>query len=129
LKGREKLSEEEKEELEEIFVGEGEIKEVYDFKERFRKWYKRSEGEGVCEAALLQFKGFLDECRNSSIKELVKLGKTLEQWQREILNYFVTGASNGFAEGLNNKIKLVKRGGYGYANREIFRMKVMAELN
>jgi transposase len=42
--------------------------------------------------------------------------KTLDKWMEEILNYFVDRQSSGFVEGLNNKIKVIKRRCYGIFN-------------
>jgi transposase len=39
--------------------------------------------------------------------------KTLTNWLDEIVNYFVARRSSGFVEGLNNKIKTLKRRCYG----------------
>jgi len=44
-----------------------------------------------------------------------------------MLNYFEGRWSNGFAEGLNNKLKLIKRRAYGYHNFENFRLRVLVE--
>ncbi len=38
---------------------------------------------------------------------------TIKRWEKGIINYFKTKITNGFTEGLNNKIKLIKRIGYG----------------
>jgi transposase len=54
------------------------------------------------------FKSGLD-CFNAFIK-------TLDHWWDEILNYFVARESSGFVEGLNNKIKVLKRRCYGITN-------------
>lgn len=54
------------------------------------------------------FKSGLD-CFNDFIK-------TLDHWWNEILNYFVARESSGFVEGLNNKIKVIKRRCYGITN-------------
>lgn len=35
--------------------------------------------------------------------------KTLDKWMEEILNYFVDRQTSGFVEGLNHKIKVIKR--------------------
>ncbi|GAB6138515.1 hypothetical protein JCM15060_17040 [Halanaerobaculum tunisiense] len=40
----------------------------------------------------------------------------MENWEDELLNFFETKISNGFAKGINNKIKLIKRIGYGVTN-------------
>ncbi len=41
---------------------------------------------------------------------------TLDKYLEEILNYFVNGDSSGFVEGLNNKVKVIKRRCYGIFN-------------
>jgi transposase len=38
----------------------------------------------------------------------------LLKWREEILNYFLTGLTNGRTEGYNNIAKLVQRRGFGY---------------
>ena len=38
---------------------------------------------------------------------------TLQKWMDEITNYFIQRQSSGFVEGLNNKIKVIKRRCYG----------------
>jgi len=54
--------------------------------------------------------------------------KTLHNWKKWILNYFSSGkVTNGFVEGMNNRIKLIKRIGYGYNNKNNFRLRVLAE--
>ncbi|MCP3998044.1 MAG: ISL3 family transposase, partial [bacterium] len=42
--------------------------------------------------------------------------KTLGKWKDEITNYFIDRSSSGFVEGLNNKIKVIKRRCYGILN-------------
>jgi transposase len=41
---------------------------------------------------------------------------TLRKWMDEITNYFIQRQSSGFVEGLNNKIKVIKRRCYGIYN-------------
>ena len=60
--------------------------------------------------------------------EMDKFLNTLNNWREWILNYFVSKkATNAFVEGMNNKIKLIKRAGYGYRNKMNFRRKVLIE--
>ena len=43
-------------------------------------------------------------------------------------NYFSSGkVTNGTVEGLNNKIKVIKRRGYGYRNNGNFRQRILTE--
>lgn len=62
----------------------------------------------------------------SKIKPFVQLGKRLLKNAETILEYFVSRISNGFAEGINNKIKVIKRVAYGFHDFEYFRLKVLA---
>ncbi|MBS3953305.1 MAG: transposase, partial [Methylomicrobium sp.] len=41
---------------------------------------------------------------------------TLDNWQDKITNYFIGRETSGFVEGLNNKIKVIKRRCYGIYN-------------
>ena len=44
------------------------------------------------------------------------LGHLLSEWREELLNYLDHPVTNGFAEGKNNRIKVIMRSGYGYRN-------------
>ena len=52
----------------------------------------------------------------SGIKESMKLGKTYQNRYEEIVNSFESKLDNGFVEGYNNKIKVIKRVSYGIKN-------------
>jgi transposase len=41
---------------------------------------------------------------------------TLDNWCGKINNYFIRRETSGFVEGLNNKIKVIKRRCYGIYN-------------
>jgi len=40
------------------------------------------------------------------------------QWFDEIIAYFDKGTTSGAVEGINNKLKLIKRSAYGFRNFE-----------
>ena len=44
----------------------------------------------------------------------------------EICNYFVNRTTSGVMEGINNRIKLIMRQGYGFSNFDNFRERVLA---
>jgi transposase len=48
----------------------------------------------------------------------------IKRWRKEILNYFDYPYTNGFVEGKNNRIKVIKRLAYGYRNRANFRQRI-----
>ena len=55
----------------------------------------------------------IGELKESGIKECIKLGETLSNWEEEINNIQKYNINNGFVEGKNNKIKVIKRLSYG----------------
>ena len=63
--------------------------------------------------------------QDSNLAEYYECSNTLINWQTEILNTFDYPYSNGFTEGCNNKIKVLKRNAYGYRNFKRFRNRIM----
>jgi transposase len=55
--------------------------------------------------------------------------KTLHKWLEEISNYFVKRETSGFVEGLNNKIKVIKRRCYGILNKEHLFQRISLDLS
>jgi transposase len=50
---------------------------------------------------------------------------TILRWLDEILAYFDNRTTNGVVEGINNKLKLIKRSAYGFRNFENFRIRCL----
>lgn len=70
-----------------------------------------------------------DWCRRaraSGIKVLQTMANTLEGYRSGILNWYRHQISTGPLEGLNNKIKTMKRQAYGYRDQEYFQLKLYA---
>ncbi len=54
-----------------------------------------------------------------------KTKQTIIRWIGEITAYFDERITNGVVEGINNKIKLIKRSAYGFRNFDNFRIRVL----
>ena len=68
--------------------------------------------------------------REQNIVEMEEAADTIENWLEYICNSFIDSRfSNGFTEGLNNKIKVIKRVGFGYKDFEFFRLRLLYILN
>ena len=50
---------------------------------------------------------------------------TISRWQDGILNSFSVPFTNGYTEGVNNKIKVLKRNAFGVRNFERFRSRIL----
>jgi transposase len=57
-----------------------------------------------------------------------KFVRTLENWREEIVNYFKKRFSSGFVEGLNNKIKTIKRRCYGLTDVQHVFQRIFLDL-
>ncbi|WP_432642941.1 transposase, partial [Acidaminococcus sp.] len=51
--------------------------------------------------------------------------KTFKDWENEILEGLTQPFSNGFTEGMNNKIKVLKRIAFGFKNCKRFRGRIL----
>jgi hypothetical protein len=64
-------------------------------------------------------------CAKEDVEEIRYLGPTLASWRTEILEHDNTGASNGPTEGLNLRVKKVKRCGHGCRTFHHYRLRVL----
>lgn len=56
-------------------------------------------------------------------KYFPKSVKTIIRWFSEVVGYFESGTTQGTVEGINNRLKLIKRKGYGFRNFDNFRLR------
>ena len=62
----------------------------------------------------------------SGIRVLQTFAKTMATYRRGILAWFRYPISTGPLEGLNNKIKTLKRQAYGFRDQQYFKLKILA---
>ena len=67
--------------------------------------------------------------QSSELSDYIKCSNTMIKWQNGILNSFDFPFTNGFTEGCNNKIKVLKRNAYGYRNFNRFRNRILHIFN
>ena len=64
------------------------------------------------------------QAMESGIVQMISLAKTVRMHATGILNYFKHRISTGKLEGINNKIKTLKRKAYGYRDEAFFILKL-----
>lgn len=112
--------------LNEILAIDDELNRGYDLKELFLDIVNNSTYETAEKDLLI----WIDLCRESKIPEFIEASKTIENWLEYIVNSFIDKRfNNGYTEGLNNKIKVIKRNAYGYKNFDFFRLRLLYILN
>ncbi len=50
---------------------------------------------------------------------------TIIRWLGETIAYFKNRTTQGIVEGINNKLKLIKRKAYGFKNFDNFRLRIL----
>lgn len=68
---------------------------------------------------------WIHDAEESMLLPFIEVAQTLQAWHTEILNYFNSRLTNGYAEGVTNKIKVIKRRAYGCPNFPSFRRRVL----
>ena len=121
VKRSSKLKDYEKERINAMMYISDELRQAYYLKEAF---YTVIDAQSREEAKRLMADWILS-AQNSGIPEYTSCSNTLINWQTGILNSFDVPYSNGFTEGCNNKIKVIKRNAYGYRNFERFRKRIL----
>ena len=109
-----------------LLLIDDDLKRGYQLKELFLDIVNHAELNDIER----QLKEFIDLCYKSEIEEMIEAANTINNWLPYIVNSFIDKRlSNGFTEGLNNKIKVVKRVGFGYKNFDFFRIRLLYILN
>jgi transposase len=121
LKGRERLRPEERRELSALFEQEPLLAVGWGLKEAFRSIYRapdRAEAERRLER-------FLAWSAREELTSFKRFAAHVERWREELLAYFDERATNGYAEGVTNKIKTIKRRAYGLPSFTSFRERIL----
>jgi len=125
LKNPEQLSATEHEHLATLLESVPEVAHNYHLKEDFRALYALRDPQ----AAAQQLEHWLAKAKAVGHAKLQSFITTVENWQAEILSFFTSRGSNAFAEGVNNKIKLVLRRAFGCPNFTHFRLRIMVAFS
>lgn len=80
-------------------------KNIVEFRKSLTLWYRLAR-----EAGILPFK---------------KLAQLIRKNRKYIESYILSGLTSAKSEGLNNKIKVMRRSGYGYTNEESYMNKTL----
>ena len=71
------------------------------------------------------FKNWCSIARQTEIKELITMAKTIENNLHGIIAYWTTNAlSNAGMEGFNNKVRWLIRQAYGFRDKDYFILKI-----
>lgn len=123
------LSIDQQEKLDNLFMLSPYLEQCYELREElyliFESNYSKEEAKhqinNWCYRAL--------NCKKNKSSPFEAFIKTYNRYEDNILNYFDTRASSGPVEGLNNKIKMIKRRGFGFRNVFQFAQRLFLDIN
>jgi transposase len=121
LKNKEDLSDTQQEKLKQVYETCPTLKMAHRLKECLRHIFECSSQK---EKAIRRLQKW--SCIAEQEHLFPKFRKTLAGWRDKIANYFHQHTTSGMVEGINNKIKLIKRRAFGFRNFEHFRLRVIA---
>jgi len=120
-KPKEKLNPNQRVALNEINKAYPELFELWKFKEELRRIYKIP-NRTLAEISFNSMTYRMKLSKHPSIKQWLS---TLMRWNVEILAYFDRFTTNGYTEGVNTKLKTIKRLSYGFRNIDNYIRKAM----
>jgi transposase len=116
LKNEDSLNEQQKEKLKIVQKVSPNLLKMHALKEEFRNIFETTQSWGN---SVLKLLDWISEALSYFPKSI----KTIVRWFGEVVGYFDERTSSGIVEGINNKLKLIKRLGYGFRNFNNFRLR------
>jgi len=99
--------------LQRLFAYSPDLQRAYAYREQLTAIFEQDLSK---EEAKHEIKKWRRRVKTSGLKCYESFFTTLDNWLEEITNYFLQRHNSGFVEGLNNKIKVLKRRCYGIFN-------------
>jgi transposase len=121
----EDLRPEERQVLRKLWKYAPKLKQAYNLRQQLTAIFDQALSPAVGKRKI---QAWIKRVRMSGLICFNQFLKTLEHWWEEITNYFVDRASSGFVEGLNNKLKVLKRRCYGIFNRDHLFQRIFLDL-
>ncbi|SEI50838.1 Transposase [Azotobacter beijerinckii] len=122
LRNRENLKEEHAVRLQELLAANQPLATVYVHKDALKEvWYTPSVREGW-----RRWRAWLRHARESGLAPLQRFARNLQLYVRGILASARFPMHTSLLEGVNNRIKVIKRMAYGFRDVEYFFLKIKA---
>lgn len=125
-KNRNRLATEERAALDRLFSYAPALRLVYDFREGLRMIFDQPLSKAQAQDELNTWQFLVREQHLTCFEPFLK---TLSNFFDEITNFFVQRLTSGFVEGLNNKIKVLKRRCFGIFNLGHFFQRLSLDLS
>ncbi len=126
LKNPDSLSDQQKQDLANAFKKFPEFKTVYNLKNELRDIFESDIDRKAAETQINHWEEKISAIDNPYTNKFLK---TLNNWKEYVLNYFLERVTNGIVEGINNKIKMIKRLAFGFRNFANFKLRIIVNFD
>lgn len=116
LRNKENLGLEDLKKLNWWFAKAPDLKVYWFVKESLREIYQLKERNQAQEKLITLIKMMYGQ----KDRGLTQWADALANWQEEILNFFDYRITNAYTEGIHTKLKLIKRLGFGFKNKQVY---------
>ncbi len=117
----ENLPDKYEEQFEQLMQADLDVGRAWAFKESLRRLWDMPNRR----AARNYIKRWREEVHQSGIKPMIKVSDMIWKRLTKVASYCELRISNGFAEGMNSKIQVIKRKARGYRSKEMFKTAIM----
>ena len=120
LKNDSKLKESQREALKELLAVNETLNTVYILKDQLKEIWRHTDPASASTA----FNDWCALAEQSGIPALATFGRNLRRHEKGIVNHALYQIHTGRLEGINNKIKVIKRQAYGFRDDDYFILKI-----
>jgi len=118
LKAESRLSSRQKQKLQQVKEASSLVGMMHSLKEEFHYLFESNQDVGSGTLALIDWLKKAEPYYQKSVR-------TIKRWLAEVVGYFEQRTTNGIVEGINNKLKLLKRCGFGFRNFHNFQVRAL----
>lgn len=122
LKNEVKLTDKEKKRLQLLSLSHPKLHALWLLRQQLHDWY---EIQTIPEFARISLFGWRQQAHQLGMDALDNFCNTLILWECEVVNFFTHRITSGFVEGMNSKIRVLKRIAFGIPNYEHFRLRIL----
>lgn len=120
-RGIERLRDAEKQQLVRVLEQDARLATAWRLKEVIRALYRAPTET----AAAHTLHDWIADAATSGLAPFERAARTLRRWQTEVLGYWRYPITNAVVEGKHNRVKVLKRRGYGYRNNRTFQFRIL----
>lgn len=125
LKHPDTLTDDERDQVSIMLLTSDRLQKAYNLKNEFQE-FMRSKDKPAATEALKRWVLLAEFCDLPEFRPCIR---AVHNWDKYILNAFDCSYTNGYTEGCNNKIKVLKRLSYGVRNFKRFRNRILHIMN